>query len=161
LFDEAMALTELGCTVDITAFPVEEGEDAWSAEEALVRYLDAKLPRERVTVSSDGGGCFPAFDAEGEVVAMDVGSPAALADTLCALLRAGQPLERVLPAFTSNPAQLLRLERKGRLVPGADADLVVLGAAGEMADVMARGRWHVRDGRSVVRGTFERLERRD
>jgi beta-aspartyl-dipeptidase (metallo-type) len=156
LFDEAMTLTELGCTVDITAFPVEEGEDAWSAEDALVRYLDARLPRERVTVSSDGGGCFPAFDSDGEVVAMDVGSPAALADTLRALLRAGQPLERVLPAFTSNPAQLLRLERKGRVAAGADADLVVLDEAGGVSDVMSRGRWHVRAGASVVRGTFEK-----
>src|SRR6185369_10746763 len=110
----------------ITAFPVEEGEDAWAADEALVRYLDAGLPAERVTVSSDGGGCLPAFDAEGRVSAMDVGSPGATGDTLHTLLRCGQPLERVLPAFTSNPARLLRLERKGRLAAGADADLVVL-----------------------------------
>jgi beta-aspartyl-dipeptidase (metallo-type) len=36
-----------------------------------------------------------------------------------------------------------------------DADLVVLGADGWPSDVMARGRWHVRDGRPVVRGLFE------
>src|SRR6266850_2260745 len=35
LFDEALALTERGCTIDVTAFPVGEGEDAWSAEEAV------------------------------------------------------------------------------------------------------------------------------
>ena len=155
LFDEALALAERGCTVDITAFPVAEDEDAWSAEQALVRYLDAKLPRDRVTVSSDGGGCLPVFDAEGRVASMDVGSPAALANTLRALLRAGQPLERVLPAFTSNPAQLLRLERKGRLVAEADADFVVLDESSGVAEVMARGRWHVRAGAPVVRGTFE------
>ena len=156
LFDEALALAERGCTVDITAFPVAEDEDAWSAEQALVRYLDAKLPRDRVTVSSDGGGCLPVFDAEGRVASMDVGSPAALADTLRGLLRAGQPLERVLPAFTSNPAQLLRLERKGRLVAEADADFVVLDESSGVAEVMARGRWHVRAGAPVVRGPFER-----
>ena len=44
LFDDAMALAERGCTIDITAFPVAEGEDAWAADEALVRYLDAGLP---------------------------------------------------------------------------------------------------------------------
>jgi beta-aspartyl-dipeptidase (metallo-type) len=155
LFEEALALAERGCTVDVTAFPVGDGEDAWSAEDALVRYLDAGLPPERITVSSDGGGCLPKFDDEGRVTAMDVGSPAALGDTLRTLLRAGQPLERVLPAFTSNPARLLRLERKGRLAPGADADLVVLDRNGGVADVMARGRWHVRGGKAVVRGTFE------
>jgi beta-aspartyl-dipeptidase (metallo-type) len=155
LFDEALALAGRGCTVDVTAFPVAEGEDAWSAADALVRYLDAGLPADRVTVSSDGGGCLPVFDAEGRVASMDVGSPSALADTLRALLRAGQPLERVLPAFTANPAALLRLERKGRLVADADADLVVLDEDGGVAEVMARGRWHVRAGAPVVKGTFE------
>lgn len=155
LLEEAMSLAQRGSTVDITAFPVEEGEDAWRAEEALVRYLDADLPADLVTVSSDGGGCLPAFDAEGRVTAMDIGAPGAMAGTLAALLRCGQPLERVLPAFTSNVARLLRLERKGRLVEGADADLVVLEGGGAVADVMARGRWHVRGGQAVVRGTFE------
>src|SRR5919112_9017 len=31
LFDEALALADRGCPVDITAFPVAEGEDAWAA----------------------------------------------------------------------------------------------------------------------------------
>ena len=155
LFDEAVSLAQRGCTIDLTAFPVVEEEDAWSAADALVRYLDAGLPADRVTVSSDGGGCFPVFDGEGRVVDLDVGEPAAVGGTLRELLAAGQPLERVLPAFTSNPARLLMLSRKGRLAPGADADLVVLDEIGGVADVMARGRWHVQEGRAVVRGTFE------
>jgi beta-aspartyl-dipeptidase (metallo-type) len=155
LFEEALELADRGCTIDITAFPVGDGEDAWGAAEALVRYLDAGLPPARVTVSSDGGGCLPLFDAEGRVTSMDIGRPAALADTLRELLACGQPLERLLPALTANPAALLRLERKGRLAAGMDADLVVLDRDGGIAEVMARGRWHVRAGRPVVRGTFE------
>ena len=158
LFEEALALAERGCTVDVTAFPVTEGEDAWDAGDALARYLDAGLPPERITVSSDGGGCLPTFDLDGRVVDMDVGEPGALIETLGRLLAAGQPLERVLPAFTGNAARLLRLRRKGCLAAGADADLVVLDGAGGVADVMARGRWHVRGGRPVVRGVFERTE---
>ena len=156
LFDEALALTERGCTVDVTAFPVADGEDAWSAEEAVVRYLDAGADPSRLTVSSDGGGCLPVFDGEGRVASFDVGSPSACGAALQALLGRGQPLERVLPAFTANPARLLQLHRKGHLRPGADADLVVLDAAGAVAEVMARGRWFVRGGRAVVRGAFER-----
>jgi beta-aspartyl-dipeptidase (metallo-type) len=121
----------------------------------LSRYLSAGLPPEQVTVSSDGGGCLPSFDAEGRVIAMEVGRPTALAGTLKELLECGQPLERVLPAFTANPARLLRLHRKGHLGSGSDADLVVLDESGGVRDVMARGRWHVREGRRLIRGTFE------
>ncbi len=159
LFEEAMALTEKGCTIDITAFPVEKGEDAWSAADALARYLKKGAPPARVTVSSDGGGCFPEFDQDGRVVALDVGRPASMAETLKILLASGHKLEQVLPAFTSNPARLLLLPKKGHLTRGADADLVVLAEDGAIQDVMARGRWHVRGGRSVIRGGFERIER--
>jgi beta-aspartyl-dipeptidase (metallo-type) len=158
LFQEAMDLARRGSVIDITAFPVEEGEDAWSAAEALTRYLEAGLPPDRVTVSSDGGGCLPVFDQDGRVTSMDVGRPSGLAETLNELLACGQPLERILPAFTSNPAKLLLLPRKGHLTPGSDADLLVLDAEGGIAEVMARGRWHVTEGRSVVRGIFERME---
>jgi beta-aspartyl-dipeptidase (metallo-type) len=156
LFDEALALAERGCVIDLTAFPVAEDEDAWPADIALLRYLDADLPPSRVTVSSDAGGCLPVFDADGRVSQMDVGRPSALSETLRRLLASGQPLERVLPAFTSNVARLLLLPSKGRIAAGADADLVVLGTEGEVTDVMAKGQWHIVHGRAAVRGTFER-----
>ena len=158
LLQDAMALAQRGCTIDITAFPVEEGDDGWSAAEALSRYLEAGLPADRVTVSSDGGGCLPVFDAAGRVTAMDIGRPAAMAETLRELLACGQPLERVLPAFGANQARLLLLPRKGRLSEGADADLVVLDEDGSVEDVMARGRWHVLAHQPVIRGALEERE---
>lgn len=39
----------------------------------------------------------------------------------------GEDPEKVLPLLTENPADLLGLPRKGRIAPGCDADLVVLG----------------------------------
>jgi beta-aspartyl-dipeptidase (metallo-type) len=155
LFDEALELAGRGVTIDLTAFPVAPGEDAWTAEDALLQYLGAGLPPERITVSSDGGGCLPVFDGDGRVTDMDVGSPGALAAALKSLLDRGQALERVLPAFTSNPADLLRLPDKGRVEAGGDADLVVLNPDGDVTDVMAMGRWHVVEGRAVLHGTFE------
>jgi beta-aspartyl-dipeptidase (metallo-type) len=155
LFDEALQLVPLGITIDVTAFPVMPEEDAWSATDALARYWQAGLPAERVTVSSDGGGCLPVFDRDGRVAAMGVGDPGALAQTVQELLGRGHTLGQILPPFTSNVARLLRLPRKGRLVPGADADLVVLDHEGRIRDVMANGRWHVEQGRAVIRGTFE------
>src|SRR5882672_11962866 len=46
-----------GCTIDVTAYPVEKGEDAWSAGDAVARFLEADVDPTRITVSSDGGGC--------------------------------------------------------------------------------------------------------
>lgn len=156
LFEEALDLARRGSTVDLTAFPVEDGEDAWSAADALVRYLDSDAPAERVTISSDAGGCLPCFDAEGHVTHMDVGDAGALLQTLRELVVRGVPLDRALPAFTSNPARLLRLARKGRIEVGADADLVALDESGAAHEVIIGGVVHVRGGVTERRGTFER-----
>ena len=155
LFDEALELTRTGVTIDVTAFPPAFAtSDEVLAADALVRALDAGLD-DRVTVSSDGGGCLPEFDRQGELVRMDFATSGALADLLADLLGRGVPLDRALLPFTRTPARLLRLARKGEIAVGADADLVVLDADGRPADVMARGRWHVSGGQPVVRGTFE------
>lgn len=155
LFDEALDLARRGCTIDITAFPAGDEEDGLSAPDALLRYLHASGPAERVTISSDGGGCLPAFDPDGRMTDMAVARASAMAEALTALLRRSEKLERVLPAFTSNVAQLLRLPRKGRLEVGCDADLIVLDERHGVSDVMARGSWHVTDGQAIVRGPFE------
>jgi beta-aspartyl-dipeptidase (metallo-type) len=155
LFEEAVALAREGVTIDVTAFPVAEGEDAWSACDAVLRYAASAAPPGHITVSSDAGGCLPCFDGEGRVCKMDVGSAGALMQTLRELLGHGMPLEQALAPFTSNPARLLRLAGKGEITVGADADLVVLDATGAVHSVIIRGVVHVQDGVAVRRGTFE------
>jgi beta-aspartyl-dipeptidase (metallo-type) len=155
LFEEAIGIARSGCTVDVTAFPVAEGEDAWPAAEAVERYLASGAPPERITVSSDAGGCLPCFDTDGRVCSMEVGSAGALLATLRELLARGLSLAQALPPFTSNPARLLRLAGKGTISAGADADLVALDATGRAQTVIIRGTMHVLDGELLRRGTFE------
>jgi beta-aspartyl-dipeptidase (metallo-type) len=155
LFGEALELARRGCTIDVTAFPVSEGEDALSAPDAIMKYLASGAPPERLTCSSDGGGCLPSFDGEGRLVKMDIGKPSALAETLRVLLDRGVALETVLPVLTRNVANVLRLSKKGRIAGGADADLVVLDDEHRIRDVMACGRFVVRAGLPVVTGQFE------
>ena len=155
LFDEAIELAGNGSTVDITAFPVAEGEDAWPADVALLKYLESGAPADRVTISSDGGGCLPVFNEQGEMLHMDIGRPASLIETLRTLLGDGVALERVLPAFTSNVADILRLHDRGRIRVGDAADLIVLDDENEISDVMIAGIWHVQAGAQQVFGQFE------
>jgi len=156
LFDQALELAAKGSTVDITAFPVEEGEDAWPADVALLKYLDCAAPKARITLSSDGGGCLPVFNAQGEMLQMDIGSPASLMETLKVLLEKDVPLERVLPAFTSNVADILRLHDRGRILVGHAADLLVLDENHDISDVMIGGRWHVHAGEQQIFSQFEK-----
>lgn len=159
LLDEALELARAGVVVDITAFPVDDEDDAVPAAVALQRYFAAGAPASNVTISSDGGGCLPVFNDAGEMLSMDIGSPTCLAATLKAALAAGMLLEDVLPAFTANVAQLLRLRRKGRIAPGGDADLIVLDSHNDIVDVMANGRWHVRNGVQQIYGQFEKEDK--
>ncbi len=155
LFDEALEVASNGSTVDITAFPVSEQDDGWSADMALIRYLDSGAPEANITISSDGGGCLPAFNAQGEVTSMDIGSSASLPQTLEKLLARGVPLETALPAFTSNVADILRLSDRGRISVGNHADLILLDESGGIDSVMADGIWHVEHKHQLISGEFE------
>ena len=79
-------------------------------------------PRDRVTVSSDGGGWLPVFNADGEVVSMEVRDCSALMATMGEHATRGHALEIVLPSFTSLVASLLRLPGTGVLELGSRSD---------------------------------------
>lgn len=156
LFEEAVELARNGSTVDITAYPVDKDDDGWAADVALTKFLESGAPEENVTVSSDGGGCLPLFNAQGEMLHMDIGCPSSLIDTLRTLLSKGVPLEQALPAFTSNVAKILRLHDRGRIAVNAAADFVVLDEDDSISDVMVAGIWHVQAGVQTVFGEFEK-----
>jgi beta-aspartyl-dipeptidase (metallo-type) len=155
LFEEACELTQRNLVVDVTAFPVEEGENAWSAPDAWERFHEKSCPAGNLTISSDGGGCLPHFDTNGELLKMEFATSAGLHETLLELTRRGHALNQVLPAMTSNVARLLKLSGKGRIAEGSDADLVFFGENLDVRHVMAAGRWMVRDGVPVILGAFE------
>jgi beta-aspartyl-dipeptidase (metallo-type) len=155
LFEEACALSHRSVVIDVTAFPVGGGENAWSAADAWERYHQDGCPPSGLTISSDGGGCLPVFNDHGEMVKMDFASSSGLTDTLRELLARGHGLEQVLPAMTVNVARLLRLQGKGRIEAGADADLVCLDDLHRVRHVMARGQWMVQDQSALLQGLFE------
>ncbi len=155
LFEQACELSGLGCNVDLTAFPGDSGDEGWSAEDAVQRFLEQGFDRSKLTISSDGGGCLPQFDDQGQLLRMGFASCQAMADCFKNLLDSGLPLETVLPFMAGNVAGLLKLPHKGRIARGCDADLLVVDQDNRIEGVMARGAWHVKNRRQLVSGLFE------
>jgi beta-aspartyl-dipeptidase (metallo-type) len=162
LFEEALALVPRGVPIDVTAGPEDgtppaSGPDAdLPASHALELVLTRGVDRSRVTVSSDGGGCLPVFDAQGELVHVDVGRPDTLPTLVAKLVARGFALGDVLPFVTSNPAQHLRLGGRGVVAVGAHADLVVLeNTSLAVRDVWCAGVRRVANGAALRRAAFE------
>ena len=155
LFASACELLKQGCYIDITAFPEGMSASGWEAAQAVAIAIEQGLPTERITLSSDGGGCLPDFDRSGNLLSMDFGRAQTLIETIIAAEKLSVSLQQILPMLTSNVAQLLRLTNKGQIAKGFDADLIVLDQHLQISDVMALGVWHKRQGKVIIKGTFE------
>jgi len=162
LLERAYAWARGGGLIDFTTSTVQafldDGET--SAAACLARLRDEGVPAGRATLTSDGQGSLPRFDARGVMVGLDVGSCSSLIETLReAVGRHGMALEDVLSAMTETPAQALKLSRKGLIATGMDGDLVLLDGELRPETVIARGRVMLRGGVPVILGTFEGLGR--
>ena len=71
------------------------------------------------------------------------------------MVKHGYSLDLVLPLVTSNTASVLKLEKKGCLEVGKDADvLIVERGTLDIRHVIAKGRRMVSDGEPIVREKF-------
>jgi beta-aspartyl-dipeptidase (metallo-type) len=107
------------------------------------------------TVANDLAQALDAFLAHGGSLAhLTISSDASVTPPVQRLnqLRAcvldyGRELAQLLPLVTTNAARVLKLQRKGRIEPGMDADLLVLGRETlELVHVVAKGQVLMRDG---------------
>jgi beta-aspartyl-dipeptidase (metallo-type) len=156
IFEDAKAYGKDG-NIDITtsAYPFyPEYEVKPSA--ALRRLLEAGVPLEHITFSSDGGGSLPLFDEEGTLLKLTCGEPRTLLrEVLDAVRQEKIPLEQAVRVATSNPADIFKLRGKGRIAPGMDADLVLLDADDRIRHLVAGGLFFIQDGKAVRKGMFE------
>lgn len=160
LLKEGGAYARTGGLIDLTtsAPPPESGTRQIPAAQALKRLLDEGVPSDRVTMTSDGQGSLPEYDAEGRYSGMGVGKVRSLFEAFREAVREEEiPLSTALLPFTWNPARILKLPRKGQLSVGNDADLILVDRDTlELHTVIAKGRILMAAGELKVRGTFER-----
>lgn len=159
LFEVAIQYAKEGGYIDFTTSTVplfiEEGEVP--ASEAFVLGLKAGVDASHMTFTSDGQGSLPRFNESGELLGLDVGRVTSLYESVRKLhTEFDLPLESALLPVTKNPAKLLKLHQKGRIFEGGDADLLLIDKATlEICDVIALGKWLMKDTLIVKKGTFE------
>lgn len=159
LFEAGIQYAQRGGYVDFTTSTIpqflEDGEVKCS--KALKRMLDAGVPVEQITYTSDGQASLPDFDEDGELIGLQIGQVSSLySEVKDAVLEEGIPLETALKVITSNPAKILKLKQKGRIEAEKDADLVLLDKNTlEVNTVFAKGKLMVENGEALVKGTFE------
>ena len=143
--------------LDITAssYPYFADEEV-KPSAAIAQLLAAGVPLTHITMSSDGCGSLPSFDESGALSKLEVGEPASIFRELVDAVRdEGLPIAQAVRVVSTNVADILKLPGKGRLVPGADADLAVLDADLRLRHVIAGGQWMMRDGELLRKGSFE------
>lgn len=149
----------LGGYIDLTTSSDPEflEPDEVKASTGLKMALEAGVPKEQVTFSSDGQGSLPVFYPDGTLKGLGVGKVTSLyREMRDAVLTDGVELSLAIRTVTANPAALLKLSRKGRVAEAADADLVMADEMSLAIDmVMAKGTVMVSGGQAVVKGTFE------
>ncbi|MCA0173133.1 beta-aspartyl-peptidase [Bacillus sp. RAR_GA_16] len=158
LFNAGVAYAKKGGNIDFTTSTIpqflEEGEVKCST--GLKRALEAGVPVERITFTSDGQASLPAFNASGEFEGLQIGSVASLyKEVRDAIVEDEVPISDAIKVITKNPASLLRLSQKGEIAIEKDADLVIVDADCQIDTVFARGRKMVEARECLVKGTFE------
>ncbi|WP_233079224.1 beta-aspartyl-peptidase [Rheinheimera soli] len=160
VFQAGIEFAKAGAVIDFTtsttSYDLQHGEVAAAA--ALARALAAGVPAMNLTLSSDGNASLPVYNDHGELVGLEVGQVQTLYQVARqAVLEYKVPLSDAITAITAAPAAVLGLKHKGRIAAGMDADLVLLNKSDlTIRDVFAKGRQLVKDGKALVKGTFEK-----
>lgn len=160
VFQAGLEFAKAGGVIDFTTstttYDLQHGEVA--AAEALARALQQGIPAMNLTLSSDGNASLPVYNADGELVGLEVGKVQSLYQvTRQAVLDFNVAITDAITAITAAPAAVLGLKQKGRIAAGMDADLVLLNKSDlSIRDVYAKGRPLVKAGQAVVKGTFEK-----
>lgn len=163
VFEACLEFAKKGGVIDFTG---SENPDFWEKTDgevpfskALKRLLAEGVALDNFTLTSDGQGSLPYFDENNQFLGMGVGSSKSLLVGIKdAVFKEEIPLEIVLRAVTCNPAKILKLNQKGSIAPGKDADFCLLDKETlDIRTVIAKGQVMVKEKVVQVWGTFEQL----
>lgn len=155
--ESAKEFAKKGGYVDITTssypyFPEYEVKPS----KCIPMLLEAGIPIEKITFTSDACGSLPGFDENGNLIKLEMGLPSAnFRELMDAVNQEGVPLEIAVKVLTSNPADILKLNQKGRIAVGKDADLVFIDNQ-RIYHVLAMGKFMMKDAQIIKKGSYEK-----
>lgn len=133
---------------------MEEGEV--TAAQGYRMALDEGCDKYHITYSSDGQGSLPVFDKEGRYIGLGVGKVMSMYEEFVDSINIYNiDMETALLPLTLNPAKLLKLNNKGSIEKGNDADLVIMDKSLKITEVFARGKMMIENAQIKIKGTFE------
>ena len=159
LFDIGIEYAKKGGFIDLTTSSdpkfLEPGEIR--AGEGLSILLQKEVDIKHITFSSDGNGSMPIFDNTGKLIGLGICSVKTLyREVKNSIQEFNVSIDQAIKVITSNVAELLKLENKGRIEKGRDADFVIVNKENLDIDmVIAKGKIVVKDGKASIKATFE------
>ncbi len=153
LLKGAFNYVEKGGTIDLTCGLYEDR----SPSKAVLRAKKEGVPLENILISSDGYGSWSNYDKDGNILEIGVSSVGSLYKEFRTMVKDFNfDIEKALKFYTSNPAKALKLDpKKGNILEGSDADLIIIDKNIEIQTVIANGKIMVEDGEVIVKGTYE------
>jgi len=155
LADESLEFARAGGYVDYTC-----GlglSDAVRPSSIVKAAIEADVPLEKMTFTSDGYGSFSTYDDEGNLASIGISSLNAVLEELRYMVREdGFALRDALHFATTNVAAALGLaETKGRLQDGFDADIMLLNEDLEVSTFISKGNVLEQEGEIATPFPFE------
>ena len=119
--------------------------------------LEAGVPLDHVTMSSDANGSMAVYDEEGRFAGLCVTTVETMHKEFRELARTkGVTLETALRPVTSSPAAAIGMyPQKGCVAEGADADLIIMDKDLSIRRVFAMGVPAADESGALLKGAFE------
>jgi beta-aspartyl-dipeptidase (metallo-type) len=157
LLEEAIKFTHLGGYIDLTADLDPEPQDTGhlSIASSIKLCQEKRVPLHQITVSSDGNGSMPVFDKQGTLTGLTIATQKSLLTNFRYLIEHSiLEIEEAIKLFSTNPAFFYKLESKGEIKTGKDADILFFDKDLELTDVFAQGQPMMTEAKILAKGTF-------
>ena len=160
LFKSAIEFGKMGGYIDLTTGVPAEGKSSGTikSSKAVKRLAENGVSIERISMSTDGNGSMPKFNKKKEIAGMTVASVSSLYKEFVDIIKEEKmSVQDAVRVSSTNIAKHLKLEKKGEIIEGKDADIIVLDKNTlQIKHVIAKGKIMMKNEKIMKFGTFEK-----